>query len=79
MTCDFSDAVGDVLQTGGDSIATGIDIPGGGASGGIQGLELTLQIWPKQEELGEEDQVKRRGQYCGNRNLLATCPSAAVS
>ena len=40
---DLTDAVGDVPQTGGDSVAASIHRSGGGSSRGVEGLDLRLQ------------------------------------
>ena len=40
MSSDLPDAVGDVLQAGGDGVATSIHRPGGGGCYGVKGLDL---------------------------------------
>ena len=43
MTGDFPDAVGDVLQTGGDGVAASVHRLGGDGCCGVEGLDLRLQ------------------------------------
>ena len=43
MTGDLPNAVGDVLQTGGDGVATSIHQSGRGGGCGLDGLNLRLQ------------------------------------
>ena len=43
MYDDLSDAVGDVLQAGGDGVAASVYRPGCGGGCGMEGLDLRLQ------------------------------------
>ena len=43
MSGDLPDAVGDVLQTGGDGVAARVHRLGGGGCCGVEGLDLRFQ------------------------------------
>ena len=61
MLGNFSDATGDVPQTGGDGVAASVLRAGGGGGCGVEGLDLRLQDY-NNEKSGLE--IWREGGHC---------------